>query len=93
MFESVIPTGSIIPLGHISVNSLSKLKCIGSLTQKVSSMHPSLADIDLSDGEDDYGQPLPHFDSRSKLFELESCGPYGTVVLVYDSQTTKTGGL
>jgi tubulin polyglutamylase complex subunit 2 len=54
-------------------------------------MHPSLADIDLSDSEDDSGQPLPHFDSRSKLFELESCDPYGAVVLVYDSRITKAG--
>ena len=72
------------------MNSLSKLNSLNCTVQKVSSLQPSLIDIDTSDDEEeDCSRPMPHFDSRSKLFELDSCDPYGTVVLVYNVQTKK----
>ncbi|XP_062516768.1 tubulin polyglutamylase complex subunit 2-like [Corticium candelabrum] len=81
---------STISLGRVAVNSLSKLNSLNCTVQKVSSLQPSLIDIDTSDDEEeDCSRPMPHFDSRSKLFELDSCDPYGTVVLVYNVQTKK----
>ncbi|XP_033033827.1 tubulin polyglutamylase complex subunit 2 isoform X2 [Trachypithecus francoisi] len=76
----------IIPLGSMAINSISKLT---QLTQ--SSMYslpnaPTLADLEDDTHEASDDQPeKPHFDSRSVIFELDSCNGNGKVCLVYKS--------
>ncbi|PNI60692.1 TPGS2 isoform 17 [Pan troglodytes] len=76
----------IIPLGSMAINSISKLT---QLTQ--SSMYslpnaPTLADLEDDTHEASDDQPeKPHFDSRSVIFELDSCNGSGKVCLVYKS--------
>ncbi|KAK3753503.1 hypothetical protein QZH41_017993 [Actinostola sp. cb2023] len=73
--------GSNLTLGKLEINSVAGLT---SLTQNFSSNNdnPSLRDID-TDEEDENGHMKPHFDGRSKVFELDSCNGCGKVCLVY----------
>eukprot|EP00118_Oscarella_pearsei_P005430 m.25025 g.25025 ORF g.25025 m.25025 type:complete len:312 (+) comp28714_c0_seq4:28-963(+) len=78
--------GTSAPLGRVNINSLPDLKRLPGTphSHAVSSLQASIADIDSEDEEDAL---QPHFDHRSDLFELDSCLPYGTVVLVYSSRS------
>ncbi|XP_069043546.1 tubulin polyglutamylase complex subunit 2 isoform X1 [Lepisosteus oculatus] len=78
-----------VPLGSMVINSVLKLQplCQSSVYSLPSS--PTLADLDYED--DGQGnavhnecQPAkPHFDSRSRVFELDPCNGSGRVCLVY----------
>ncbi|XP_068598692.1 tubulin polyglutamylase complex subunit 2 [Brachionichthys hirsutus] len=77
-----------VPLGCMMVNSVSRL-C--PLLQPVSLFAlpnaPSLADLDWEESDAGSGAgeapTAPHFDSRSRIFQLDSCGGNGKVCLVY----------
>lgn len=80
-----------VPLGCMSINGVAKL-C--PLLQPVSLFSlpnaPSLADLDWEEDHSEGPAPgpsLPHFDSRSRIFELDSCDGNGKVCLVYKSCT------
>lgn len=78
-----------VPLGSMTVNSVSRL-C--PLVQPVSLFSlpnaPSLSDLDWDDSvKTGGGVTPPHFDSRSRVFELDSCGGNGKVCLVYNNCT------
>ncbi|XP_032217949.1 tubulin polyglutamylase complex subunit 2 isoform X1 [Nematostella vectensis] len=75
--------GSVLPLGKMEINPVASLV---PLTKASTTMcdNPSLADIDSdTDEQDENGHVKPHFDSRSKLFELDPCDGFGKVCLVY----------
>ncbi|XP_028301674.1 tubulin polyglutamylase complex subunit 2 isoform X2 [Gouania willdenowi] len=74
-----------VPLGCMVIHSVATL-C--PLLQPVSLFSlpnaPSLADLDWEEDSTEKGQnlhPAPHFDSRSRIFELDSCGGNGKVWL------------
>lgn len=74
-----------VPLGSMTVNSVSRLV---PLVQPVSLFAlpnaPSLSDLDWDEACSENGSMAPpHFDSRSRIFELDSCGGNGKVCLVY----------
>ncbi|KAK7916032.1 hypothetical protein WMY93_011793 [Mugilogobius chulae] len=77
-----------VPLGSLKLNSISRLV---PLVQPVSLFSlpnaPSLSDLDWDDKEPgvSLSPAPPHFDSRSRVFELDSCGGNGKVCLVYKS--------
>lgn len=81
-----------VPLGCMVINSVARL-C--PLLQQVSLFSlpnaPSLSDLDWEESERDSGTvdppAPPHFDSRSRIFELDSCGGNGKVCLVYKNCT------
>lgn len=81
-----------VPLGCMTINSVARL-C--PLMQPVSLFSlpnaPSLADLDWEENSTEPGSVLflapPHFDSRSRIFELDSCGGNGKVCLVYKNCT------
>ncbi|KAM8867339.1 tubulin polyglutamylase complex subunit 2 isoform 1-T1 [Synchiropus picturatus] len=80
-----------VPLGCMTINGVAKL-C--PLLQPVSLFSlpnaPSLADLDWEENNSDGlapGPSLPHFDSRSRIFELDSCEGNGKVCLVYKNCT------
>ncbi|CAK8672794.1 unnamed protein product [Clavelina lepadiformis] len=76
------------PLGRMEVNSIEDLTKI-SITASTSSMsnNISLADVDYNSDSDDneYSSEHspPHFDGRSRIFELDPCNGFGKVCLVY----------
>jgi len=70
----------------MELNSISKLKKVSTNSSGGVSNNISLADIDYdTDSEDEgsYSQKPPHFDSRSKCFELDPCQGHGKICLVY----------
>ncbi|XP_028970166.2 tubulin polyglutamylase complex subunit 2 isoform X2 [Esox lucius] len=76
-----------VPLGCMVLNSVSKLR---PLCQSMSMFSlpnaPSLADLDWDEDqaeEPESGPAEPHFDSRSRIFELDPCCGNGKVCLVY----------
>uniref|UniRef100_A0A8C7X2B4 Tubulin polyglutamylase complex subunit 2 n=1 Tax=Oryzias sinensis TaxID=183150 RepID=A0A8C7X2B4_9TELE len=81
-----------VPLGCMVINSVTRL-C--PLLQPVSVFSlpnaPSLADLDWEDSSTerglDHAPTAPHFDARSRIFELDSCGGNGKVCLVYKNCT------
>ncbi|XP_060926084.1 tubulin polyglutamylase complex subunit 2 [Limanda limanda] len=81
-----------VPLGCMVVNSVARL---WPLLQPVSLFSlpnaPSLADLDWEESDATLGSErapaVPHFDSRSRIFELDSCGGNGKVCLVYKNCT------
>ncbi|KAL6111796.1 tpgs2 [Pungitius sinensis] len=79
-----------VPLGSMRINSVASL-C--PLLQPVSLFSlpnaPSLADLDWEEDNTESGNApaAPHFDSRSRIFEIDSCGGNGKVCLVYKSCT------
>ncbi|KAK2914786.1 tubulin polyglutamylase complex subunit 2 isoform X1 [Channa argus] len=82
-----------VPLGYMMINSVSRL-CPLLQPQSLFSLPnaPSLADLDWEENGTERGlehsPPAPHFDSRSRIFELDSCGGNGKVCLVYKNCTT-----
>ncbi|KAF1391352.1 hypothetical protein PFLUV_G00041230 [Perca fluviatilis] len=81
-----------VPLGLMMINSVARL-C--PLLQPVSLFSlpnaPSLADLDWEENSTESGTghspAAPHFDSRCRIFELDSCGGNGKVCLVYKNCT------
>ncbi|XP_076027119.1 tubulin polyglutamylase complex subunit 2 [Genypterus blacodes] len=81
-----------VPIGCMMVNSVSRL-C--PLLQPVSPFSlpnaPTLADLDWeesgTEGESGCAPAAPHFDPRSRIFELDSCSGNGKVCLVYKNCT------
>ncbi|XP_071372673.1 tubulin polyglutamylase complex subunit 2 isoform X2 [Centroberyx affinis] len=74
-----------VPVGCMMINSVARLR---PLVQSISLFSlpnaPTLADLDWEENSADCGGPAaPHFDSRSRVFELDSCGGNGKVCLVY----------
>ncbi|XP_077458180.1 tubulin polyglutamylase complex subunit 2 [Stigmatopora argus] len=82
-----------IPLGCMTINSVGRLQPLRQPTPLFSLPNtPSLADLDWEESGADCGltsaPTLPHFDSRSRIFELDSCGGNGKVCLVYKNTIT-----
>ncbi|XP_034389327.1 tubulin polyglutamylase complex subunit 2 isoform X3 [Cyclopterus lumpus] len=84
-----------VPLGSMVVHSVARL-C--PLLQPVSLFSlpsaPSLVDLDWEEDPGSgnapsagSGDPAPHFDSRSRIFEMDPCGGNGKVCLVYRNCT------
>uniref|UniRef100_A0A8C6WAR8 Tubulin polyglutamylase complex subunit 2 n=1 Tax=Nannospalax galili TaxID=1026970 RepID=A0A8C6WAR8_NANGA len=74
---------NIIPLGSMVINGISKLTQLSQSSLYSLPNAPTLADLE-DDDEGNEDQPeKPHFDSRSVIFELDSCNGNGKVCLVY----------
>ncbi|XP_074551284.1 tubulin polyglutamylase complex subunit 2 [Halichoeres trimaculatus] len=80
-----------VSLGYMMINSVARL-C--PLQQPVSMFSlpnaPSLTDLDWEEDTESgkrHVPAAPHFDSRSRIFELDSCGGNGKVCLVYKNCT------
>ncbi|XP_040840852.1 tubulin polyglutamylase complex subunit 2 [Ochotona curzoniae] len=87
MTWSVKLDDNIIPLGSMTINSISKLIQLNQSSMYSLPNAPTLADLedDVHEGSED--QPAkPHFDSRNVIFELDSCNGNGKVCLVYKSR-------
>ncbi|KAJ7999703.1 hypothetical protein DPEC_G00197160 [Dallia pectoralis] len=74
-----------VPLGCMVLNSVSNLR---PLCQSMSVFSlpnaPSLADLDWDEDQaEESGPAEPHFDSRSRIFELDPCSGNGKVCLVF----------
>ncbi|XP_043933970.1 tubulin polyglutamylase complex subunit 2 isoform X2 [Protopterus annectens] len=74
-----------MPLGSMVINSISNLSHLKESSLYTLPNAPTLADLEAdTDEEGDDGQPRkPHFDSRSRIFELDPCNGNGKVCLVY----------
>lgn len=83
---------NVLPIGLMEVNSLDKLVKVCGAQQ--SGKELSLSDIDYDTDDDDdtkdfgeaqtrYSRKKPHFDSRSRIFELDPCKGCGKVCIVY----------
>ncbi|KAF7473701.1 tubulin polyglutamylase complex subunit 2 [Marmota monax] len=76
----------IIPLGSMTINSISKLTQLNQSSMYSLPNAPTLADLEDDTYEASEDQPeKPHFDSRNVIFELDSCSGNGKVCLVYKS--------
>ncbi|XP_071965443.1 tubulin polyglutamylase complex subunit 2-like [Antedon mediterranea] len=78
-------------LGLMEINPIEKVaKLAGG---RNTSNLPSLADVDYNTDDDDeteylsHGRKQPHFDLRSRVFELDPCNGYGKTCLVYNNTT------
>ncbi|XP_072455453.1 tubulin polyglutamylase complex subunit 2 isoform X7 [Notamacropus eugenii] len=76
-----------IPLGSLMINSLMKLNQLHQTSVYLLPNSPSLVDLEededeglVTNGDD---PEKPHFDSRNRIFELDSCSGNGKVCLVY----------
>ncbi|XP_051932708.1 tubulin polyglutamylase complex subunit 2 isoform X2 [Hippocampus zosterae] len=81
-----------VPLGCMTINSVGRLQPLLQPTPVFSLPNaPSLADLDWDESSAECGLPNastpPHFDSRSRIFELDSCGGNGKVCLAYKNST------
>ncbi|XP_053157390.1 tubulin polyglutamylase complex subunit 2 [Hemicordylus capensis] len=74
-----------MPLGAMTINSISNLSRLGAPPVYNLPSAPTLADLEDTDEEEgNEDQPeKPHLDSRSLIFELDPCGGNGKVCLVY----------
>ncbi|KAL2099576.1 hypothetical protein ACEWY4_003970 [Coilia grayii] len=78
-----------VSVGCMVINSIVKLRHLGQSTVFSLPNTPTIADLD-SDGETEdteNGREKPHFDSRSRIFELDPCAGNGKVCLVYNNCT------
>lgn len=84
MTWSVKLDDNIIPLGSMTINSISKLTQLNQSSMYSLPNAPTLADLedDIHEGSEDQPEK-PHFDSRNVIFELDSCNGNGKVCLVY----------
>jgi len=74
-----------IPVGHMEVNAV---ECLGRLSSATSASTPGVVTLhDLSTESDDEEEDTtqPHFDRRSRIFELDPCDGCGKVCLVYNN--------
>ncbi|GAA6099850.1 tubulin polyglutamylase complex subunit 2 [Tachysurus ichikawai] len=73
-----------VPVGCMLINSLAKLRLLVRSNIYSLPSAPTLADLDFKDEfEGSEQREEPHFDSRSRIFELDPCGGNGRVCLVY----------
>ncbi|XP_066566803.1 tubulin polyglutamylase complex subunit 2 isoform X2 [Amia ocellicauda] len=77
--------GEPLPLGCMVVNSVSKLLPLCQSPVYSLPSTPTLADLDCEEDREGLDCQLqePHFDSRSRIFELDPCSGNGKVCLVY----------
>ncbi|XP_012685551.2 tubulin polyglutamylase complex subunit 2 [Clupea harengus] len=78
-----------VSVGCMVINSVVKLRRLGQSSVFSLPSTPTIADLD-SDGETEdaeTGREQPHFDSRSRIFELDPCAGNGKVCLVYKNCT------
>ncbi|XP_064620032.1 tubulin polyglutamylase complex subunit 2-like [Lineus longissimus] len=75
-----------VPVGRMEINAITNVSRITGTGGGKDV--PSTRDIESDDDEDD-DPDIPHFDSRSRIFELDPCDGHGKVCLVYNG--TKTG--
>ncbi|XP_056461393.1 tubulin polyglutamylase complex subunit 2 [Gadus chalcogrammus] len=85
---SVTLDNECVPVGCMMINSVVRLRQLHPPTTLFSLPNaPTLADLDWDGGstesESEDCPAVPHFDSRSRIFELDSCGGNGKVCLVY----------
>ncbi|XP_006889255.1 PREDICTED: tubulin polyglutamylase complex subunit 2 isoform X2 [Elephantulus edwardii] len=85
MTWSVKLDDSTIPLGSMAINSISRLTQLNQSSMYSLPNAPTLADLedDTEEGTLEELPAKPHFDSRSVIFELDSCNGNGKVCLVY----------
>ncbi|XP_066502363.1 tubulin polyglutamylase complex subunit 2 isoform X2 [Hoplias malabaricus] len=74
-----------VPVGCMVINSVAKLQLLAQSNIYSLPSAPTLADLDFQD--DWEGSEVPHFDSRSRIFELDRCAGNGRVCLVYSNCT------
>ncbi|XP_033109744.1 tubulin polyglutamylase complex subunit 2-like [Anneissia japonica] len=80
-----------VHLGHMEVNPIEKVVKLAGGRNTPNA--PSLADVDYDTDDEvetnsvalSHGRKLPHFDIRSRVFELDPCEGYGKVCLVYNN--------
>ncbi|XP_043834536.1 tubulin polyglutamylase complex subunit 2-like isoform X3 [Dromiciops gliroides] len=73
-----------VPLGCLVINSIANLTQLTQSAMYTLPNSPTLEDLDDEEDEANEDQPeKPHFDSRSIIFELDSCNGNGKVCLVY----------
>ncbi|KAM3878269.1 tubulin polyglutamylase complex subunit 2 [Diretmus argenteus] len=76
-----------VPVGCMMINSVTRLRPLVQPTSLFSLPNaPTLADLDWEENSTEWsdgGPAAPHFDSRSRIFELDSCGGNGKVCLIY----------
>ncbi|KAI5091452.1 tubulin polyglutamylase complex subunit 2 [Silurus meridionalis] len=75
-----------VPIGCMVINSIAKLRLL--VQSNIYSLPgaPTVADLDFKDDLEEE-QEQPHFDSRSRIFELDPCSGNGRVCLVYKNCT------
>ncbi|XP_027859698.1 tubulin polyglutamylase complex subunit 2 [Xiphophorus couchianus] len=81
-----------VPLGCMMINGVGRLCPLLQPTSVFSLPNaPSLVDLDWEESSSESGlEPAPsapHFDARSRIYELDSCGGNGKVCLVYKNCT------
>nr|XP_046166661.1 tubulin polyglutamylase complex subunit 2 [Oncorhynchus gorbuscha] len=80
-----------VPLGCMVLNGVANLRSLCQSSSVFSLPNaPSLADLDWDEEqveESECGLVEPHFDSRSRIFELDPCSGNGKVCLVYKDCT------
>ncbi|KAM4613679.1 tubulin polyglutamylase complex subunit 2 [Polymixia lowei] len=80
-----------VPVGCMMIHSVARLRPLVQPTSLFSLPNaPTLADLDWEENNTEGsggGPTAPHFDSRSRIFELDSCGGNGKVCLVYKNCT------
>ncbi|XP_016306993.1 tubulin polyglutamylase complex subunit 2 [Sinocyclocheilus anshuiensis] len=79
----------VVPVGCMMISSVAQLRPL--IQSNVYSLPnaPTLADLDFDDDlEESDGPEKPHFDSRSRIFELDPCNGNGKVCLVYKNCTS-----
>ncbi|KAM6980660.1 tubulin polyglutamylase complex subunit 2 [Aplochiton taeniatus] len=73
-----------VPVGCMVINSVAKLRPLCQSSSVFSLPNaPTLADLDWEVNHGSEDPTPPHFDFRSRIFELDSCGGNGKVCLVY----------
>ncbi|XP_058271217.1 tubulin polyglutamylase complex subunit 2 [Hemibagrus wyckioides] len=78
----------LVPVGCMVINSLAKLRLLVQSNIYSLPSAPTLADLDFKDEfEESEEREEPHFDSRSRIFELDPCGGNGRACLVYKDCT------
>ncbi|TRY95129.1 hypothetical protein DNTS_003842 [Danionella cerebrum] len=76
----------VVPVGSMIINNIALLRPL--IQSNIYSLPnaPSLSDLDFEDDLDESNIPeKPHFDTRSRIFELDACNGNGKVCLVYKS--------
>uniref|UniRef100_A0A8B9KAX4 Tubulin polyglutamylase complex subunit 2 n=1 Tax=Astyanax mexicanus TaxID=7994 RepID=A0A8B9KAX4_ASTMX len=81
-YISLFFAGEPVPVGCMVINSVAKLRLLTESNIYSLPSAPTLADLDFEDAFEE-GHEEPHFDSRSRIFELDPCGGNGRACLVY----------
>ncbi|XP_038072481.1 tubulin polyglutamylase complex subunit 2-like isoform X1 [Patiria miniata] len=77
-------------VGRMEINKISNVTKLAGNKAPSNANTPSLADVDYASDDEDTDVPAkPHFDTRSRIFELDPCRGIAKVCLVY--RNTKPG--